>query len=75
MIIIRARPKRFPEDFYHKLHSRSIGPFKIIKKINSNAYIIEFSDEMSISTIFNMADLTLYHGQKDAPHRGDLVVS
>lgn len=38
------------------------GPFKILKKISSNAYVLELQSKMNISSTFNVEDLTIYHG-------------
>lgn len=35
--VIRVRPERFPPNKYKKLQYRSVGPYKILKKINSDA--------------------------------------
>jgi hypothetical protein len=40
-----------------KLISRSDGPFKILEKINDNAYKLEFPLEFRVSPTFNISDL------------------
>ena len=37
-VMIKLRPERFPPGTMKKLHARGARPFKIIKKIGSNAY-------------------------------------
>lgn len=37
---------------YKKVHSRSISPFKINKKINFNAYVLDLLDDVGINSIF-----------------------
>jgi ribosomal protein L21E len=41
LVMIRIQPERFAKGTYHKLHHRSAGPFKILKRLRSNAYHIE----------------------------------
>ena len=56
------KPERFPACTYKKLHPRSGGSFKILKKVSSNAYVIDLQPNMNISSTFNVEDLTIYHG-------------
>jgi hypothetical protein len=45
--------------------SRSAGPFKILAKINDNAYKLELSPELGVSPSFNISDLRPYLGEED----------
>jgi hypothetical protein len=40
-------------------------PFKILEKINDNAYKLEFPLEFRVSPIFNISDLRPYLGEED----------
>ena len=60
LVMIRLNPERFPPGTIKKLHARGAGPFKILKKIGPNAYVLELPPEMSISTTFNVSDLAEY---------------
>ena len=44
---------------------RAAGPFKIIEKINDNAYKLELAPEFGISPTFNISDLKPYLGEDD----------
>jgi hypothetical protein len=41
------------------------GHFKIIEKINNNAYKLELPLEFAVSPTFNISDLRSYLGEKD----------
>ena len=60
--MIRLRPERFPPGTMKKLHARGAGPFKIIKKVGPNAYVLELPPEYGISSTFNISDLKEYKG-------------
>jgi hypothetical protein len=45
---------------------RADGPFKIIEKINDNAYKLKLPPEFGVSPTFNISDLRPYLGEKDA---------
>jgi hypothetical protein len=50
--------------------SRAAGPYKILKKINDNAYKLELPSEFGISLTFNISDLKLYLGEEDELESG-----
>ena len=58
--MIRLRLERFPPGTVRKLHACGAGPFKVIKKIGTNAYVLELSPELGISSTFNISDLVEY---------------
>ena len=47
---------------YNKLNPWKIGPCKVLRKINDNAYQVEFPKGWSISNTFNLVDLYEYYG-------------
>ncbi|KAK1570073.1 hypothetical protein QYE76_016379 [Lolium multiflorum] len=55
---------RFPKLRKSKLKPRGAGPYKVLAKINDNAYSIDIPvDEFGVSNSFNVADLTPYEGE------------
>jgi len=44
---------------------RAAGPFKVLTKINDNAYILDLPAEFGVSTSFNVADLKPYAGEDE----------
>ena len=41
------------------------GPFKIVQKINDNAYILDLPPEYGVSSSFNVVDLRPYVGEDE----------
>ena len=44
---------------------RDDGPFKVLEKINDNAYKLELPTDFGVSPTFNIADLKPYLGEDD----------
>ena len=65
MIIVRIRLEWYPKCANKKLHLKNVGPYKVLKKISSNAYVLDLLENMGISNIFNIKDLTLYSNPED----------
>ena len=65
MVWLHLRKDRFPTLRHSKLMPRAAGPFKVLTKINDNAYILDLPAEFGISTSFNVADLKLYAGEDE----------
>jgi hypothetical protein len=59
------RKERFLELRKSKLMSHAAGPFKILSKINDNAYKLELPPEFKVSPSFNISDLRPYLGEED----------
>ena len=60
------RKDRFPDLRKSKLMPRAAGPFKVLQKINDNAYKLELpADFGTVSPTFNIADLKPYFGEDD----------
>jgi hypothetical protein len=65
LVWLHLRKDRFPELKKSKLMPRADDPFKIIEKINDNAYKLELPREFVISPTFNISDLRPYFGEED----------
>ncbi|KAF8048922.1 hypothetical protein N665_2351s0001 [Sinapis alba] len=57
---LHMRSDRFPTQRKSKLSSRGDNPFKVINKINVNAYQIDLLGEFKVSSTFNVYDLSYY---------------
>jgi len=53
---------RFPAGQYNKLSHRKIGPCKVLRKINDNAYQLKLPSHLRTSDVFNVKHLLPYHG-------------
>ena len=53
-VIVRIRSKRIPKTFSKKLYARAMDPYSIIRKVGSNAYLLDLPNDMDISPIFNV---------------------
>ena len=73
LVWLHLRKDRFPKERKSKLLPRADGPFKVLARYNNNAYKIDIPrDKYSVSDIFNIKDLSPYHGDEDFDPRSDL---
>ena len=65
MVWVHLRKDRFPLLRRSKLKPRGAGPFKVLAKINDNAYSIDIpiAEFGGVSNSFNVADLSPYDGE------------
>src|SRR3954468_17327873 len=66
LVWLHLRKDCFPDLCKSKLMPRVAGPFKVLEKINDNAYKLELpADFGTVSPTFNIADLKPYFGEED----------
>jgi hypothetical protein len=65
LVWMHLRKERFLGLRKSKLMSRATDPFKILAKINDNAYKLELPTEFGVSPSFNISYLLPYLGEED----------
>jgi hypothetical protein len=65
LVWVHLRKDRFPDLRKSKLMPRAAGPYKVLAKINDNAYTIELPPDFGVSPTFNISDLKPYMGDED----------
>ncbi|KAJ0800640.1 putative nucleotidyltransferase, Ribonuclease H [Helianthus annuus] len=60
LVWIFLRQERFPPGRFGKLRDRADGPFRILQRINDNAYKVDLPGHYGVSATFNVADLSPY---------------
>ena len=61
-VMVCIRPERIPKTFSKNLYARAMDPYYIIRKLGSNAYLLDLPNDMDISPVFNIEDLLPYRG-------------
>ena len=70
LVWLHYRKDRFPDRRKSKLLPRGDGPFKVLERINDNAYKIELpEDDYGVRSTFNVADLSPFFGADDLVSR------
>jgi hypothetical protein len=65
LVWLHLRKERFPNLRKSKLMSHADGHFKILEKINDNAYKLKLPLEFGVSPTFNISDLRPYLIEED----------
>ena len=65
-VMIRIRPECFPSGTIKKMQARSVGPFKVLKRMGPNAQVIDLSHDYGISSSF-IEDLVAYKSPTTIP--------
>ncbi|MFS7946886.1 putative nucleotidyltransferase, Ribonuclease H [Helianthus anomalus] len=67
LVWIHLSKERFPGGRASKLQPRADGPFKVLERINDNAYKIDLPGHYNVSATFNVADLSPFLPSLDDP--------
>jgi hypothetical protein len=65
LVWLHLRIEWFPDLRKYKLMPRVEGSFKVLKKINENAYNLDLPADFRVSPTFNIVDLKPYLGEED----------
>ena len=66
-VVTRLQPEWFPPRTLKKLHAHGTGPFKIIKKVGPNAYVLELPPDLGINPTLNVSNLVEYREPVSIP--------
>ena len=58
--MVRVRPERFSPETLKKLHVQRMGPYRVLRRFDSNAYELDIFCDLGINPVFSIEDLTLH---------------
>nr|GFD51176.1 putative polyprotein [Tanacetum cinerariifolium] len=64
LVWIFLRRARFPQGRFAKLQPQADGPFRVLERINDNAYKIDLPGHYGVSATFNVVGLAPYVGDE-----------
>jgi translation initiation factor IF-1 len=62
LVWVHLRKDRFPDFRKSKLMPRAAGPYKVLAKINDNAYTLELPPDFRVCPTFNISDCEAIYG-------------
>ena len=65
LVWIHLRKERFPNKRSSKLMPQADGPFRVLQRIEENAYTIELPGDYGVSKTFNVSDLSPYYEDQE----------
>jgi hypothetical protein len=66
LVWVHLHKDRFSDQHKSKLQPRADGPFKVLRKINDNAYEIDLPSTYGVSTSFHVTDLSTFFGVEES---------
>ena len=60
LVWVHLRKERFPSKRKNKLMPRVEGPYKVVGRVNDNAYKVELPGDYGVHATFNVGDLSPY---------------
>ena len=67
LVMVKFHPHILPK-LYSKLQLKTYGPFKVLSKINDNAYLVDIPNDWGISNSLNILDLVEFLENDDIPN-------
>jgi hypothetical protein len=66
LVMVYLSMGRLPTSTSGKLRNKKYGPYKVLQKINDNAYIVDLPKDLAISWTFNVPDIFEYYPLEDS---------
>jgi hypothetical protein len=65
-LLVHLHKEWFPKQHKSKLQPHADGPFKVLRRVNDNAYEIDLLSKYGVSTTYNVADLSPFIGIEES---------